>query len=256
MLVGTFACTLSVAAAAAAGPLWPEMRHDLRNTGSSTIVAGYHGDRPWTYFTARGIFSTPIIGGGGTVYVGSADGSFYALTPAGRLRFRIRTGGIIDAAGAVTAGAHGGDVVTFGSGNALLYHMAVGRTGGPRLLWRFRATKPPVPGQEVDWWEGDVVAGPGGNLFAGNTGGTAYSLTPTGHLRWTYTGGNSIWTAPAFAADGSSFWGSLDLHAFKLDASGHSVWQTFTPGYVVSSPALGSDGTVYVGVLRLQAVRA
>ena len=57
---------------------WPEMRHDSRNTGVSPIVARYHGDRPWAFRTGRGIFSTPVIGGDGTVYVGSADTYFYA----------------------------------------------------------------------------------------------------------------------------------------------------------------------------------
>jgi len=26
---------------------WPEMRHDQRNTGASSILARYHGDSPW-----------------------------------------------------------------------------------------------------------------------------------------------------------------------------------------------------------------
>ena len=33
---------------------WPEMRHDSRNTGSSPIVARYHGDRPWAFRTGAG----------------------------------------------------------------------------------------------------------------------------------------------------------------------------------------------------------
>ena len=64
---------------------------------------------------------------------------------------------------------------------------------------------------------------------------------------WTFTAGNSIWTTPAFAADGSSFWGSLDLDVYHIDSHGRPLWHAFTPGYVVSSPAIGSDGTVYVG---------
>ncbi len=106
---------------------------------------------------------------------------------------------------------------------------------------------PPVKGQQVDWWEGNVAVGPAGILYAGNTGGTAYAVSPDGHLRWTFTAGNSIWTTPAFAPDGSSYWGSLDFHVYHLDAHGRSLWQTFTPGFVISSPAIGSDGTVYVG---------
>ena len=76
-----------------AGSPWPEMRHDRRNSGRSAIVAHYGGEDPWAFRTGRGIFSTPVIGGDGTVYVGSGDSSFYALDARGRLRWRLKTGG-------------------------------------------------------------------------------------------------------------------------------------------------------------------
>ena len=60
------------------------MRHDSRNTGVSPIVGRYRGDRPWAFRTGRGIFSTPVIGGDGTVYVGSADTYFYAIAADGQ----------------------------------------------------------------------------------------------------------------------------------------------------------------------------
>ncbi len=228
---------------------WPEMRHDSRNTGSSPIVARYRGDRPWSFKTARGIFSTPVIGGDGTIYVGSADTYFYAISKHGRLRWRLKTGGLIDAAGALSAfdPSLGSSPLTFGSADEQLYHVTTPRTGRPRIVWKFRASVPPVPPQKVDWWEGNVAVGPGGNLYAGNTGGTAYAVRPDGSQLWTFTAGNSLWTTPAFAPDGSSFWGSVDLHIYHLSATGQALWHTFVPGYVISSPAIGSDGTVYVG---------
>jgi outer membrane protein assembly factor BamB len=239
----------AVAAAAtglAASP-WPGMRHDSRNTGLSPIVARYHGDRPWAYRTGRGIFSTPVIGPDGTIYVGSADTYFYAIGADGRLRWRIKTGGIIDAGAALSApggGSGGGSpTLTFGSADERLYHV----TTAHKVLWRFRPTVAPVKGQQVNWWEGPVAIGPNGNIYAGNTGGTAYAVTPGGRLAWKFTAGGSLWTEPAFGPDGSSYWGSLDLNIYRLDQNGHPVWHTFTPGFVISSPALGSDGTVYIG---------
>jgi outer membrane protein assembly factor BamB len=231
------ALMLLPAVAQAADP-WPEMRHDSRNTGASPIIARYHGDRPWMFHTGRGIFSTPVIGADGTVFVGSADTYFYAIGSDGRLRWRLKTQGIIDAAGALS-----GRAITFGSGDERLYHVT--RAGRP--LWKFKPTVPPVKGQRVNWWEGNVAIGPGGNLFAGNTGGTAYAVKPSGRRLWSFTAGNSLWTTPAFAPDGSSYWGSLDLNVYHLDARGRPLWHTFTPGYVISSPAIASDRTVYVG---------
>jgi outer membrane protein assembly factor BamB len=228
---------------------WPEMRHDPRNTGRSPVVGRYRGDRPWMFQTGRGVFATPVIGGDGTVYVGSGDQYFYAIDPAGRRRWRLRTGGLIDAAAALSAYDRRTRTtpLTFGSADDRLYHVTTPRMGRPRILWRFKASVRPVLGQQVDWWEGNVAVGPGGVLYAGNTGGTAYAIRPNGIPLWTFTAGNSLWTTPAFAPDGSTFWGSLDLNVYRLSATGKRSWRTFVPGYVVSSPAIGSDGTVYVG---------
>ncbi len=232
-----------------AGSPWPEMRHDRRNSGRSAIVAHYGGEDPWAFRTGRGIFSTPVIGGDGTVYVGSGDSSFYALDARGRLRWRLKTGGLIDAAAALSSydSALGSAPLTFGSADGRLYHVTTPRTGSPRVLWTFRPTVAPVAAQGVSWWEGNVAIGPQGTIYAGNTGGSAYAVTPRGKLVWAFTAGNSVWTTPAFADDGSSYWGSLDLHVYRLDGAGRPSWSTFVPGYVVSSPAIGSDGTVYVG---------
>jgi outer membrane protein assembly factor BamB len=233
---------------------WPEMRRDSRNTGASPIRAHWGGDRPWSFATARGIFSTPVIGGNGTVYIGSADHYFYALRPDGRVLWRFRTGGIIDAAAALGSRVkrHRSAPITFGSGDERLYHL---RTTPHlprkrRIVWTFEPTLPPAGGQEVSWWEGNPAIGPGGTIYVGNTGGAAYAINPNGTRRWATPRGQSVWTTPAFgqgSESGNSFWGSVDLFAFSLGPNGELRWQTFTPGYVTSSPALGSDGTVYVG---------
>jgi outer membrane protein assembly factor BamB len=260
LIAGTIvpSAATGVARAAAFSPItvpldtaspWPEMRHDRLNSGRSTIVARYGGDDPWAFRTGRGIFSTPVIGSDGAVYVGSGDSSFYALDARGHLRWRLKTGGLIDAAGALSSydPALGSAPLTFGSADGRLYHVTTPRTGRPRILWTFRPTVPPVAAQGVSWWEGNVAIGPRGTIYAGNTGGSAYAVTPQGKFVWAFTAGNSLWTTPAFADDGSSYWGSLDLHVYRLGGAGRPLWSTFVPGYVVSSPAIGSDGTVYVG---------
>jgi outer membrane protein assembly factor BamB len=233
---------------------WPEMRRDSRNTAASPIRGRFRDDRPWSFATGRGIFSTPVIGGDGTVYLGSADHYFYAVRPDGRLLWRFRTGGIIDSAAAI--GRHVKRLrsapITVGSGDERLYHL---RTNphlprGRRIAWTFGPTLPPSGGQQVSWWEGNPAIGPGGTIYDGNTGGAAYAINPDGTQRWATARGQSVWTTPAFghgAEAGNTFWGSVDLYVFSLDQNGRQRWQTFTPGYVTSSPALGSDGTVYVG---------
>jgi outer membrane protein assembly factor BamB len=230
--------------AAAAGPLWPSMRHDARNTGSSRVAAQYRGDRPWAFHTAKGIFSTPVIGADGTIYVGSADTRFFALTPSGRVRWQRRTGGIIDAAAAIGPydARTGTTPLTFGSGDERLYQV---RADTGRVRWILRAPRPPADTQLVSWWEGNVAPAPDGDLYVGNTGGGAYRISAGGKVRWVDQRANSVWTTPAFAPDGTTYWGSLDLSAFALGPDGRERWAAGTLGYVVASPAVGTDGTVY-----------
>ena len=235
-----------------AGSPWPEMRRDSRNTGSSPIRGSYCGDRPWSFRTGRGIFSTPVIGDDGTVYIGSADGYFYALGPDGRPTWRFHTGGIIDAAAALgrRRGGDRGFPITIGSGDETLYQLRSDRRPlerRERIRWTFRTALAPATAQLVNWWEGNVAYGPDANLYVGNTGGGTYSLTSRGQQRWVVQRANSVWTTPAFDDAGNSYWGSVDLYAFSLDPSGGLRWQAPFAGYVTSSPALGSDGTVYFG---------
>lgn len=220
------------------------MRHDARNTGRTSIVANYAGDRPWSFQTGRGLFITPVIDGAGTVYFGSADHYFYALNPDGSLRWKFLTGGIMDAAAAL--GPNGS--VTIGGADDYLYNLrtAPGLTDAQRVAWRYKATLPPAPGQIVDWWEDDVSYGPDGNIYTGNTGGAIYSFTPNGKLRWADQTGNSVWTMPAYGAGGVTYWGSLDRDVRAIDPAGAVKWSTPTLGFVISSAALGSDGTIYI----------
>ena len=123
---------------------WPEMRRDRRNTGASPVRSTYRGDRPWGFQTGRGIFSTPIVGGNGDVYVGSADSWFYAIRPKGKLSWKLKTGYEIDSAAVI--GAFDRKLrtspITFGSADERLYHIRSERrrlSRKRRIIWAYRA---------------------------------------------------------------------------------------------------------------------
>ena len=223
---------------------WPSMRHDPRNSGLATVPAAYRGDRPWSFTTGAGLFITPVIAGNGIVYFGSADHDFYALSPRGKLCWKLVTGNIIDAAATLDRAQR---TVTIGSADDYLYHLSTRPRTRRRVLWRYHATLKPDNGQLVDWWEDNISYGPDGNIYTGNTGGVIYSFTPRGKLRWTYTAGNSVWTMPAFGPGGMTYWGSVDRSIYALGPKGTKTWSAPTLGFVISSPALGGDGTVYIG---------
>lgn len=235
----------------APGAPWPSFRRDHRNTGRSPVPAVYQGGRPWVFRTGKGIFSTPVIDEAGVAYVGSADHYFYAVNPNGTLRWRFKTGELIDSAGILHRPdpKTGIPAVTFGSGDGILYHL---RTDDGfddprgRVLWTFDAAEHPGEGYN-NWFEGNVQLGFDGTLYAGNTNWNYYAINPDGTLRWTFPTRNNNWSGAAIADDGTLFWGSCDTQVYAVGSGGKERWSKRTLGFVAASAAIGSDGTVYIG---------
>src|SRR5687768_7670683 len=101
----------------AAGSPWPKFRHDLRQTGRSELPPRVTDDRPWVFHTGKGIFSSAVIGADGTIYIGSADRTFYAIGADGALRWSRPTGEIIDSSALLDDRGR----VYVGSGDGHLY---------------------------------------------------------------------------------------------------------------------------------------
>ncbi|MBP8130637.1 MAG: PQQ-binding-like beta-propeller repeat protein [Candidatus Hydrogenedentes bacterium] len=229
---------------------WPVFRRDRRNTGRSTLPAIYTGDRPWSFRTSKGIFSTPVIDGEGTVYFGSADRHFYALNPDGTLKWRFQTGELIDSAAAlhrVTPGEP--PSVTFASGDGFLYHLRTDDgvvNPAERVLWTFNAAETPGAGYN-NWWEGNVQIGFDGAIYAGNTNWNYYAIYPDGRLKWALPTRNNNWSVAGIGNDGTLFWGSCDTAVYAVAPDGQPRWKKRTLGFVAGSAAIGGDGTVYIG---------
>ena len=65
------------------GSPWPKFRGDARQTGRTAYKPPTTGGALWDFRTGKGIFSSPVIGADGTIYIGSADRTFYAVNPDG-----------------------------------------------------------------------------------------------------------------------------------------------------------------------------
>jgi len=223
---------------------WPTFRRDHRNSGNSPLPAAYHGDQPWSFQTGKGIFSTPVLDGHGSIYFGSADHIFYALARQGSLQWEYRTGEIIDSAAALLdAERVGQPAVVLPSGDGFLRCLA---TLDGSLLWVFDARQAPRASYN-NWFEGNVAVGPDGTLYAGNTNFNYYALSPDGNLSWTYPTGSNCWSNAAFGSDGTIFWGGCDARVRAVRPDGREKWSRRTLGFVAASAAIGSDGAVYIG---------
>jgi hypothetical protein len=97
-----------------AGSPWPKFRADAAQDGVGVVHPRATNQPIWSFQTGKGIFSSPVVSADGTIYVGSADRTFYALHPDGTLRWKLLTGEIIDSAALLDDCGR----VYFGSGDA------------------------------------------------------------------------------------------------------------------------------------------
>jgi outer membrane protein assembly factor BamB len=195
------------------------------------------------------IVATPVLGEGDVVYLGALDGQFHAFdTVTGTIRWCFPPGTSQDQVdGAGYVGPDG--TVHFSSIGAQVYAV----TPDGRLRWQtdnqnaeHRARYSPSP---IYWFEGNVVAGPTGLLYAGSDDFHLYALDPqTGAVRWAFPTGFFVWSAPAFGANGALYFGSFDMRLYALDgATGRLRWSVNTGNLVVASPAVGPEGHIYAG---------
>ena len=232
----------------AADSPWPKFRRDAEQRGAAPFT-GARGGPMWSFPTGKGIFSSPVVGGDGTIYVGSADRSFYALNPDGTQRWRFETGEIIDSAGLLDDQGR----VYFGSGDGRLYALDAA-TGAQR--WTFAADDPSVNGAFINWFEGNVAIGPDGRLFAPNDNFFVYGLDrEAGTADWRFKVADQTWSLPAVdVANNRIFFGNNNLipllgsNAFGVSAAdGRELWAGSSVGSVAASPLITSDGLVVMG---------
>lgn len=227
---------------------WPKFRGNAAQDGRSAIMPVYDGGRPWAFPTGKGIFSSPIVGADGTVYIGSADRNFYALKADGTLRWKVPTGEIVDSAGLLDDRGR----VYFGSGDGKL--RALDAASGS-VVWTMTADDPKVNKAFINWFEGNVAIGVDGTLYVPNDNFFVYAIDrDTGSVRWRRKMPDQTWSLPAVdEASGTLFLGNNNLlpalgrNTFALDPkTGEALWETSTLGTISASP-LYSSGMVFVG---------
>ncbi len=230
------------------GSPWPKFRGDAAQTGRSAIKPTSTSGQFWVYPTGKGVFSSPIVGRDGTIYVGSADRSFYALHPDGTLRWKIDTGEIIDSSGLLD----GDGRVYFGSGDGLL-RAADAATGD--VAWMTPADPPATNSAFINWFEGNVALTPDGHLLAGNDNFFLYEFErASGAVAHRFKVPDQTWSLPAFGAGDRFFVGNNNLvrflgsNLFAFDQAGSGAWDIFSGvGSVAASPMVLPDGTIVVG---------
>jgi len=173
---------------------------------------------------------TPAVAPDGTIYVGTFDGWFYALTSEGKERWRFKAGREIKSSPAVADDG----TIYFGSRDRQLYAL----TPAGKLKWHF------ATGGWVDSSPGIALDG---TIYFGSWDKTFYALKPDGALKWKFAVDGVVDSSPAIAADGTVYFGAHDKKFYALDPEGRLRWTFATGAEITTSPAIGRDGNVYFG---------
>jgi outer membrane protein assembly factor BamB len=231
----------------AKGSPWPKFRGNAAQTGRVDVKPQTSSALPWRFATGKGIFSSPVVGADGTVYVGSADRTFYALHEDGTLAWKLLTGEIIDSSALLDDRGR----VYFGSGDSKLRALDAA-TGN--VVWTMQADDPATNQAFINWFEGNVAIGPSGALYVPNDNFNLYAVDrDTGVVSWRFKMPDQTWSLPAVdAATGELYVGNnntvalLGANVYQIDPNGQSGWQANTPGTNAASPML-ADGAMFVG---------
>ncbi len=206
------------------------------------------GDTRWVFETGGAVNSSPAIGAGGTVYVGSADGKVYALEGrTGDKRWDFLTGGAVDSDPAI--GIDG--TVYVGSADGRLYALDC-FTGSKK--W---ATDIPKP-YNSNGVHSPAIGADGTLYLAGSNGLFRALAGVDGSLKWEAPSASAVVTSAAIGADGTLYivrgdWSNpigswINTQLCALDgATGSQKWAVPLNLGPPLTPAMGADGTVYAG---------
>jgi outer membrane protein assembly factor BamB len=225
---------------------WPKFRADGAQTGVAPIEPTDDGSAPWVFETGKGIFSSPVIAADGTIYIGSADRNFYAISRDGEELWRVETGEIIDSSALLDDLGR----VYFGSGDGNLYALDA-ETGDE--VWTFTADEP-TGAALINWFEGNVGITPDGTLIAGNDNFRLYGIDrDTGERVWRANMPDQTWSLPAIdlrrgrMVVGNNNLLGLGSNVIAFDLEGNQLWGSRGTATVAASPVITFFEVAYVG---------
>ncbi len=215
----------------------------------------------WRFKTGGPVIASPAISQG-VVFIGSSDGSFYAIDQrSGQQKWKVALTEPISSSAAI-----GDGLVYFLTYDGIFYALS---TESGQIKWRFATggeRRFEAKGMHGMTPETQLIADPmdvflsspaldHGRVIFGSSDGHIYTLNAaSGVLLWSFETGGVVHASPAIAG-GTVYIGSWDSYLYALDAeTGLQKWR-FKSGEdpvnhnqegFQSSPAV-ADGTVYVG---------
>jgi len=199
--------------------------------GTASLMVLRNGVYSTLFTCSDDVDTAPAIGADGTLYFGSWNGHFYAVSPAGVQKWEFDVGHFISSSAAL--GVDG--TVYFGAGDGCLHALAANGVE----KWRF---------QSGGWVESSPAVNSYGVIFAGSWDGNCYAIDTSGAQMWKSALGGHVVASPALSKSGSLFVCSTSgvLRALNQE-TGATLWETKLVGSLEAGPVLDSLGHVIVG---------
>lgn len=170
------------------------------------LCSGYawtdEGSLKWAFETGGGVVSSPAIGPDGTIYLGSNDGSLYAINPDGTLKWTFPTKGAVHSRPAI--GPDG--TIYVGSWDHYLY--AINPDGSSK--WAF-LTKGKI--------NSSPFIDPDGTIYVGSWDHHLYAINQDGSLKWAFSTKETVLSSPAVGPDGTVYVASWDHYLYAINGS-------------------------------------
>jgi outer membrane protein assembly factor BamB len=200
----------------------PALSHDNRvvyvgsKSGLLTAMDTSTGEKIWEFESGAGITSSPAVDSKGTIYIGSLDGSLYAVHPDGRLKWSYDD---VPPAGSV----HATPALSLDERTVYFGHAPV--CDGPG--------QDPCPDPNPDY-----------ALIALDT--------RNGRSKWQFPINGHLWGSPMVSPyDGSIVFPTFYLpgpnYVYSVSPTGVENWRYQIDSFANGIPSIGPDGTVYVG---------
>ena len=249
-------CSFDDPAAAAVSSPWPKFHHDQQNTGTvvNANVASNPGTCLWVFppggtdscsnalsTPAKGAFAaSPVISGDGKrIYIGSADGTLYALntsdgTQLASSDFSFSIAQPISST-ALVARRAAGEVVFVGAGDTfygLTNTGAAQPTYWPNAIGGSISASPSLVGD--------------GTVCVDSPNGTFVGVCPNGVARFAVSTGGSQ-SSPAQGPDGTLYFGANDRQLHAVQLNGTINWSFSAAGPVLAAPVFDTaTNSIYV----------
>lgn len=184
----------------------------------------------WFFRASNWIVCTPLVGADGSVYFGSGDGNFYALSPSGAESWRYRIGAPIVADPIFD----NQERIIFGALDGALH--CLNKDGSP--VFNYWTGGPIFSAASVD---------PVGNIYFGSNDFYLYKLSPAGELLDQFATGGWIDSKPTFLADGRLCFSSYDGVIYVVDQDLNELARYETDTWLTRAFSVGADDTIYAG---------